>query len=308
MVAVKMQVHASSLQSFKKNVSIAGRGVAGSTRKGLAEFCETVLYDSTMLVPIDTGALANSADYKITGTKTQGYKAQLGYGIGRRNPVNRRTGLPASAYAGSVHETFKRYQNGQPKFFETALLMHEQELETYTGKEVRKYLSNNFLSEVDDSISKDEAWRTLIAGRMQESFTEQVEGKLLPFPVPHGMIYFRGGRWFLNHDFYKKSDKQYRHGVKGKSTKKTTRSIRDKEITRHSIKSAVKPSSKKRSTSKKIKESRTAPSKRKVEQHKFISDLAHETALDEFIQAMLDEAKEKRKRKKKEKEEKKRWS
>jgi len=306
MISVKMQVHASSLQSFKKNVSIAGRGVAGSTKKGLAEFCEAVLYDSTLLVPIDTGALANSADYKITGSKKQGYKARLGYGIGQRNPINRRTGIPASAYAGTVHETFRRYQNGQPKFFETALLMHEDELETYTGKEVRKYLSNNFIAEVDDSISKDEAWQMLIAGRMQESFTEQVEGKILPFPVPHGMIYFRGGKWFLNHDYYKQSDKQYRHGVKGKTTKKTTQGIRTKEITRHSVKAAVKPSTKKVSTTKRVKESRTTPNKK--ETHKFISDLAHETALDEFIQAMLDEAKEKRKRKRKEKEEKKHWS
>lgn len=327
---IRFQVDARSLRSFKKKVDVAGRGVVGATKDGLIDFCEEVLLDATQLVPIDTGALATSADYQIRGSSKKGYTARMGYGILRRNPVNRRTGKRASDYAGIVHEQIRQHENGQAKFFEQALYLHEDELETFTGKRISRYLSKVVVGEFDgeEEEGKGDATRQgIIAVRYQESFTEQVDGKLLPFPVPQGLIYRKGGRWWLNREKYKKTDKKSRSGKKGKSTKKTERSVRSSEIhrytrervvpkkkTKRKIKrstsqktEATKVSTKQSKTSKSVKGARTTANKKSVKRTKFISELAHETALDEYMEHMFDEAAEKRKEREKEKEEKRRW-
>lgn len=323
---IRFKVDARSLRSFRKNVSIAGRGVANSTKDGLIEFCEEVLLDSVQLVPIDTGALAQSNDYKITGNASKGYKAKLGYAIGKRNPVNRRTGQRASAYAGTVHEQIIQHENGQAKFFEQALYRHEDELETYTGHAIKKYLSSVVVGEFDSEHDENEGEskrQAIIAGRSQQGFTEQVDGKLLPYPVPDGMVYYKGGRWWLNRQYGNKKV----HGKKGKTSSATEHGVRSKEIHRYtaekaptkkrtkrttkrttsSKKQASKVSKKQTATSKSIKGARTSANKRTTKRTKFISELAHETAMDEYIQYLLDEGAEKRREKKKEKEEKRRW-
>ena len=327
---IRFQVDARTLRSFKKNVEVAGRGVVGSTRDGLIDFCEEVLLDATQLVPIDTGALAQSADYQIKGSVKKGFTAKMGYGTLKRNPVNRRTGKRAGDYAGRVHERIVHHENGQAKFFEQALYLHESELETYTGKRISKYLSKVVVTEFDGEEEEgkgDSERQAIIAGRLTQSFTEQVDGKLLPFPVPHGMIYRRGGMWFLNREFYNKSDKKERSGKKGKTTGETERSIRSREIhwyTRERVAPkkktkrtkkrttsaktrATKVSTRESKTSKKVKGTRTEANKRTVKRSKFISELAHETALEEYMQYMIDDAAAKRKERKKEKEEKRRW-
>lgn len=327
---IRFQVDARTLRSFKKKVEIAGRGVAGATKDALIDFCEEVLLDATQLVPIDTGALARSADYQIKGSAKKGYTAKMGYGTLKRNPVNRRTGQRASAYAGIVHEQIRQHENGQAKFFEQALYLHEDELETFTGKRISKYLSKVVVSEFDgeEDEGKGEAERQgIIAARSQESFTEQVDGKLLPFPVPHGLVYHKGGRWWLNREKYKKTDKKGRSGKRGKSTGETARSVRSSEIHRYTRErvvpkkktkrktkrrtsqktKATKVSAKQSKTSKSVKGARTAANKKSVKRAKFIGELAHETALDEYMEHMFDEAAEKRREREKEKEEKRRW-
>ncbi len=327
---IRFQVDARTLRSFKNKVDIAGRGVAGATKDGLIDFCEEVLLDATQLVPIDTGALATSADYQIRGSSKKGYTARMGYGILKRNPVNRRTGKRASDYAGIVHEQIRQHENGQAKFFEQALYLHEDELETFTGKHISRYLSKVVVGEFDgeEEEGKGDATRQgIIATRYQESFTEQVDGKILPFPVPQGLVYRKGGRWWLNREKYKKADKQARSGKVGKSTKKTERSIRSSEIHRYTRErvvpkkktkrktkrrtsqktEATKVSTKQSKTSKSVKGARTTANKKSVKRTKFISELAHETALDEYMEHMFDEAAEKRKEREKEKEEKRRW-
>lgn len=327
---IRFIVDARTLRSFKKKVEIAGRGVVGSTKDGLIDFCEEVLLDATQLVPIDTGALAQSADYQIKGSVKKGFTAKMGYGTGKRNPVNRRTGQRASSYAGTVHEQIRPHENGQAKFFEQALYMHENELETFTGKRISKYLSAAVVTEFsgeEDEGKGDSERQAIIASRSSQSFTEQVDGKLLPFPVPKGLVYRKGGRWFLNREFYSKSDKKPRSGKKGKTSGETERSVRSKEIHRYTRERVVPKKKTKRTTkrtttaktkatkvsttqsktAKKVKGARTNANKRTVKRTKFISDLAHETAMDEFMQYMIDDAAEKRKKRRKEKEEKRRW-
>lgn len=313
---IKFQVDARSIRSFKKNVDMAFGGIAECTKEEIVDFCEIVLLDATQLVPIDTGALAHSADFKITGSRKKGYKAKIGYGIGRRNPVNKRTGKKAGSYAGAVHEQIRPHYNGQAKFFEQALYQHEDELETKTGKNIKKYLSSRVVQPKDDVANTDdklEAQReSTLTARMNQGFTADVDGKFLEFPVPHGMIFMKGGRYFLNRDFYKQQkDKRPKSVRKHKSTGQSAYQHRSKEIHRYtakaepvkkskkkrkettSAKSKVpKKAAKKRKTTRKTKATRTAANhktpKQTMQKRKFIGDLAHETALDEFMEAMMD--------------------
>lgn len=312
MSKVFFKVDARSLRSFKKNVDISITGVAHCTKEEIVDFCELVLLDSTQDVPIDTGALAHSGDFKVTGSSKKGYKAKLGYAIGRRNPVNKRTGRRVSSYAGTVHESLQGTYNGRPKFFESALYKHESEFETKTGKSIKKYLSSRVVQpkeEPSDTNDKYEAQReNTLSVRMNQGFTADVDGKYLPFPVPHGMIYMRGGRYFLNRDFYKQQKDTRKKSVrKYKSTGKTAYQHRSQEIHRYTKakaptkkstkrrrktsttakKEVTKRVSKQRSTTSKVKSTRSSANvktAKKTMQHSAV----HEQAMDEFIQALID--------------------
>ena len=320
--SVKFRVDARSLRSYKKNVDMAFEGIAECSKEELVDFCELVLLDSTQLIPIDTGASAQSGEFKITGSRKKGYKAKVGYAIGKRNPINKRTGKHVSAYIGLVHEQMRPHYNGQSKFFEQALYLHESELVTKTGKSIRKYLSSRIVQPKEDAANTNDKLEVqraeILTARMNQGFTADVDGKYLPFPVPHGMIYMHGGRYFLNREFYKQQkDKRKKSVRKYKSTKQTAFSHRSKEIHRYTREKAPTKKSTKRQkkqiTSAKTKVPKKQTRQRKstgktkaarassktpkktMKKRKVISDMAHETALDEFMQAMMDGDKEDKK-------------
>ena len=316
MSEVKFKVDGRSIQSFKKNVDMSITGVAHCTKEELVDFCELVLLDSAQIVPIDTGALAHSGDFKITGSSKKGYKAKVGYAIGRRNPVNRRTGRRVSSYAGTVHESMQGTYNGQPKFFEQALYQHESELEDKMGRSIKRYLSSRVVQPKDepgDTNDKYEAQReNAISARMNQGFTADVDGKYLPFPVPHGMIFMRGGRYFLNREYYQQqADKRTKSVRKYKSTGKTAYQHRSQEIHRYTkAKAPTKKSTKRKrrttataksDVTKKTVKQRTSTQKTKSSRSKAGSkttkktmhySAVHEQAMDEFIQALIDSEKE----------------
>ena len=312
MSKVQFKVDGRSLRSFKKNVDVSIVGVANCTKEELVDFCELVLLDSAQLVPIDTGALAHSAEFKITGNSKKGYKAKVGYAIGSRNAVNRRTGRRVSSYAGIVHESMHGTYNGQPKFFEQALYQHESELTDKMGQNIKKYLSSTVVQpkeEPGNVNDKYEAQReSTISARMNQGFTADVEGKYLPFPVPTGMIYMRGDRYFLNREYYKQqADKRTKSVRKYKSTSKTAYQHRAQEIHKYTkAKADTKKSTKRRR--KTTTSSKTEVTKKNVKQHTTAQktkssrtkantktakktmqrSAVHEQAMDEFIQALID--------------------
>ncbi len=331
---VSFKVDARSIRSMKRNVDMAISGVAECTKESIRDFCEEVLYDAVQLVPIDTGALAESADFIIKGNKKSGYEARVGFGVGKRNPVNKRTGKPASSYAGTVHESVGTvFQTGQAKFFEQAVYQHESELRTKTGKSIKEYLSTSVVhpkEEVSDKSDSAEAARSsAIQARKYLSFTEQVSGKYLPFPVPKGVVYKKGSRWYLNKQGYRHmEDRRAKKVRKYKSTSKTAQSIRDKVLSRYTkqttqerastpvkprrVQSATKSIPKKTSQvssaakktpskSSRIKAARSSASNRGVQSEYLTSSLRHETALEEFMQYLIDDGQAEKRTKKKKK-------
>ena len=313
---IQFVVDARSVKDFSKNCSIAIKGVGECTHQAIDETCGTILEAATALVPIDTGALARSADYTIKRGK-KGYEARCGYGIGRRNPVNKRTGKAASTYAGRVHEGLGGRNfpmNGQPKFLEQAVYANSDTLQTSAGKAISEYLAKDKLQAINEAAEKrDQILAKLdgaTAARIQAGFTAQV-GTLLPYPVPTGTIMKRGGVWVL----LDSGNKKRRERIEAQSRKnrpknvrrykkvsETAQSVRNKEASRWAQKSNLRgrargselvrstgpissvthKSTKKKKASKKVQSAQT-PSRRKAKKTYQGVSLRADTAIEEFM-------------------------
>ena len=122
----------------KKEVSQFGdrceasiRNVFRGTKKATEVACQEILSNSMAEVPKDTHTLLMSAFYEVSRRriKVWAYEAILGYG-GNGDPINPRTGQPASTYMVDVHEDLTaRHPVGKAKFLEDP---------------VREYANNNF--------------------------------------------------------------------------------------------------------------------------------------------------------------------
>ena len=122
----------------KKEVSQFGdrceasiRNVFRGTKKATEVACQEILSNSMAEVPKDTHTLLMSAFYEVSRRriKVWAYEAILGYG-GNGDPINPRTGQPASTYMVDVHEDLTAiHPVGKAKFLEDP---------------VREYANNNF--------------------------------------------------------------------------------------------------------------------------------------------------------------------
>ena len=92
--------------------------VGNGSRKALVEACNEISEDSLNQVPRDTETLALSQYWEITGDYKTGWKAKIGYG-GNGDPINPKTGRPASSYMVTVHEDMTALHiQGKAKFLE----------------------------------------------------------------------------------------------------------------------------------------------------------------------------------------------
>lgn len=92
-----------SLKDFEAQCNIAISKLGNGSRKALIEACEEILDESMMQVPVDTSTLMDSAYWEVKGHWRTGWNATIGYG-GNGDPINPKTGRPASSYAVAVHE------------------------------------------------------------------------------------------------------------------------------------------------------------------------------------------------------------
>lgn len=141
------------------------RNVGNGTKAVAEEAAITIMTESINQVPVETGTLLSSAFLGVsrrTDTKGYRYGAVLGYGdsAGLRfallgdnvqwikepsNPVNPKHGLPASAYAGTVHEDLEVHHvnGGKAKFLEDPIRewasgRFTRTAMTYWGREIER--------------------------------------------------------------------------------------------------------------------------------------------------------------------------
>ena len=132
--SIDFKIPKSELQKFEATCQIAIRNVFGGTKKATTAAAQEILGESMAQVPKETYTLLMSAYYEVarrsdTALSTWSYEAIIGYG-GNGDPINPKTGRPASSYMLAVHEDLSAtHIDGKAKFLEDP---------------VREYAANNF--------------------------------------------------------------------------------------------------------------------------------------------------------------------
>lgn len=129
-----------SLNNFKRRCDITISKVGTGSRKALVAACDEILGESMAQVPLDTSTLMMSAFWEVTGHWRTGWQADIGYG-GNGDPVNPKTGKPASSYMMAVHEDLTAvHPIGKAKFLEDPVREYAKQKYPRT---VFKYLSES---------------------------------------------------------------------------------------------------------------------------------------------------------------------
>lgn len=116
-----------SLSDFDAQCTVAISKLGNGSRKSLVAACEEILGESMAQVPLDTSTLMLSAFWEITGHWKTGWNAVIGYG-GNGDPINPKTGKPASSYMVAVHENLNAHHPiGKAKFLEDPVREYARE-------------------------------------------------------------------------------------------------------------------------------------------------------------------------------------
>ncbi len=115
---VTFDMRSTQLNRFYANCDAIITKVGNGSRKALVEACNIISEESLNQVPRDTSTLALSQYWEVTGDYKSGWSATIGYG-GNGDPVNPKTGKPASSYMLAVHEGVTAvHVHGKAKFLE----------------------------------------------------------------------------------------------------------------------------------------------------------------------------------------------
>ncbi|NLD21611.1 MAG: hypothetical protein GX664_03895 [Bacteroidales bacterium] len=122
---------------FSKSLEVLLSKVERGTKKATRQACEEILAESLRQVPKDTNTLAKSAFYEIHG-KYRNFTATIGYG-GNGDPINPKTGRPASDYMVVVHEDLQAHHPvGKAKFLEDPVREYQRKMRQTYARAIRK--------------------------------------------------------------------------------------------------------------------------------------------------------------------------
>lgn len=115
---VTLDIRGQQLNQFYANCEAIISKVGNGSRKALIESLNIISENSLNQVPRDTETLALSHFWEVTGDYKVGWTGKIGYG-GNGDPINPKTGKPASSYMVAVHEDLYAFHvRGNAKFLE----------------------------------------------------------------------------------------------------------------------------------------------------------------------------------------------
>ena len=123
---VTCNVDFTSIDKVNANLNGIMTNVGKGTKWATEAACKLIYEATIKQVPEDTGTLKNSAFWKVErrtelAASSYRYRGIVGYG-GNGDPVNPKTGRPASEYMVVVHEDLSAFHaKGKAKFLEDPL-------------------------------------------------------------------------------------------------------------------------------------------------------------------------------------------
>lgn len=115
---VTFDINRTAMRNFEASCEALLSKVGNGSRKALVAACNIISEDSLNQVPRDTETLALSQFWEVEGYYKTGFTAVIGYG-GNGDPINPKTGMPASSYMVAVHEDLSAsHPIGKAKFLE----------------------------------------------------------------------------------------------------------------------------------------------------------------------------------------------
>lgn len=124
---------------FERKLRISLSRVERGTKKATIAACEEIKTMTLKEVPRDYNILASSFFYEVEG-KYRNFTANLGYG-GKGDPINPRTGQPASQYMVAVHEDLSaKHDQGKAKFLEDPVRQYESRFYSKSAQIIRDEL------------------------------------------------------------------------------------------------------------------------------------------------------------------------
>ena len=115
---VTFDISRAAMRDFQYSCEALLTKVGNGSRKALVAACNVISGDSLNQVPRDTETLALSQFWEVDGYYKTGFRAVIGYG-GNGDPINPKTGMPASSYMVAVHEDLSAsHPIGKAKFLE----------------------------------------------------------------------------------------------------------------------------------------------------------------------------------------------
>ena len=122
-----LNIDRQSVRKFDYTCELAISKVGRGSRKATVQACRDISDMSLEQVPRDTNTLALSQFWEVTGDWRTGWTGLIGYG-GNGNPINPKTGKPASSYMAAVHEDLSvSHPIGKAKFLEDPLREYARE-------------------------------------------------------------------------------------------------------------------------------------------------------------------------------------
>lgn len=127
-------------KEYAATLEVVMAKVGRATKKATVAACEEILETSLMEVPRETNTLAESAFMEIRGNSKTGFEGTVGYG-GQADPINPKSGMPASSYMVVVHEDLSaNHPIGKAKFLEDPTRAYQEKL----SPTVQHFMKNEF--------------------------------------------------------------------------------------------------------------------------------------------------------------------
>jgi hypothetical protein len=141
-MSLEIRVEERGIEEAKQRLSELMRRFSKDVAAGMKEEAESIMTESKLEVPVDTGALRSSGFVEEPQVSTDRISVKLGYG-GAATKINPVSGQLTTSYAIIVHEGYQHHTVGKRKYLEDPVKRRRSTMWTAIYLSVRRALSRS---------------------------------------------------------------------------------------------------------------------------------------------------------------------